>query len=129
MMVGRKKSQGLCTPKSFATLGAKYRTEKKEGASLRTNSAERRFRSLFGCDAFICSILFRMMIDNNTVPIGFIAPHLLMGLLFLKVYASTEVLSGMAGVDEKTFRKHGWIAVRGIAGLYFDIVSFKIILF
>ncbi|GAX10088.1 hypothetical protein FisN_2Lu360 [Fistulifera solaris] len=61
----------------------------------------RRFQSHFGVSPIQCSQLWILL----KVPENARFKHLLWALLKLKVYATEEVLSGMAGCDEKTFRK------------------------
>ena len=47
-----------------------------------------------------------------TKPDGAILIHLFCTLMFLKFYATESVLSGMARVDEKTYRKWIWVILR-----------------
>ena len=47
-----------------------------------------------------------------TKPDGAILIHLFCTLMFLKFYATESVLSGMARVDEKTYRKWIWMILR-----------------
>ena len=49
--------------------------------------------------------------------------HILWTLLFLKLYMSESVLSGLVGVDEKSYRKWIWIFTPKIAQLKSKIVS------
>jgi hypothetical protein len=84
---------------------------------------DRRFRSTFGTTAVICAILLDMLSPNEKMPNGVKCCHLLWALMFMKLYASENVLCGMAKCDEKTFRKWSWIFVSALAGLAPDIVS------
>ena len=122
MVKNKKVTHGLCSSETFLSLGGEY--VKRD---LKTNNdySMRRFVALFGCTPCICSIIFKMMVEHGVAPVSFLATHLLMGLLFLKVYSTEVVHAGMAGVTEKTFRKHSWIAIKTIADLYFSTVSFQ----
>jgi len=50
--------------------------------------------------------------------------HLLWAAMFLKVYATESVLSGVCGVDEDTFRKWAWYMVEKVSYLEHEVVSF-----
>lgn len=66
----------------------------------------RRFRSLFGCLPCHCSTIWGLLSDSH--PLGGKYIHLLLALLFLRVYATESVNHAMTGLDEKTFRKWSW---------------------
>ena len=61
---------------------------------------DRRFRSTFGTTAVICAILWDMLSPNEKMPNGVKCCHLLWALMFMKLYASENVLCGMAKCDE-----------------------------
>lgn len=81
----------------------------------------RRFHSYFGVDVELCSGLWLWIFD--VLPDSASYFHLLWALLFLKTYSSYEVLSGLVGCDEKTYRKWVWIFLVAIADLEQDVVS------
>ena len=68
------------------------------------------FAATFGCNTMLCVLMW----DALTVPDGAIPIHLLWALMFLKVHRLEMVLSNMARVDEKTFRKWTWTILRAL---------------
>ena len=63
-------------------------------------------------------------IDKLDLPQGAKYFHLLWALLFITLYESEQVLSGMVGgVDEKTYRKWTWIMLASICQLKQKVVS------
>ena len=88
-------------------------------AGLHSVPQKRRFRCLFGVTPQVCSNIWQMM--GERLPNGGQQQHLLWGLLFLKIYGTEDVLSSLAGVDRKTFRKWAWEFIHIISCL--NIVS------
>ena len=87
-------------------------------------TADRRFRSTFGCSSLLCSQLWRMIEDNGLMVKGMTPDHILWGLHLMKVYSfQTTNCSFAGGVDEKTFRKWSLIAIQRIADLLPKVVS------
>lgn len=84
---------------------------------------DRRFRANFGTTPAICAILWGMISPNETMPKGVKYFHLLWALMFLKLYASEHVLSGIAKCDEKTYRKWTWLFIMALADLVPECVS------
>ena len=83
----------------------------------------RKFRSHFGTCPAICAELWQM-IDPQEFINRFARPeHLLWGLMLMRVYATEEVLSGIAGVTEKTYRKWAWKFVQAVSDLSYTLVS------
>lgn len=80
----------------------------------------RRFKAHFGCTPERCAQLWNLL---QTTPVaaaavnGGLPKHLLWALLWLKIYNTDEIISGMCGCDEKTFRKWYWKFVVGISNL------------
>ena len=69
---------------------------------------KRKFKAHFGASPEICCDIWQMInpceeMNSYTRPM-----HLLWGCMLMKVYATEEVLSAIAGVTEKTFRKWAW---------------------
>ena len=61
------------------------------------------FKSLFGVSPFVCSKAWnsiQLEIADTARPV-----HLFRSLLFLKTYATANVLRMLAGADTKTLRK------------------------
>lgn len=79
----------------------------------------RRFRSMFGCTHFHCETIWNLLMGRH--PPYSHPRHLLMALLFLKVYSTEEIHHAISGADEKTFRKWSWIYTSLIAKL--NVVS------
>lgn len=80
----------------------------------------RRFMSHFGASPTQCSQIWILL----KVPKNGRYKHLLWALLKLKVYSTEEVLSGMAGCDEKTFRKWSDKFIGALALLSTRLVSY-----
>ena len=99
-------------PFAFLRLAQLMLAKARSSSSL---SEERRFHALFGVSPFLCSILWKRLGEkksNSNEPV-----HLLWSLMFLKVYASEDVLSALAGVTRKTYRKWVWDYVEKLSFL------------
>ena len=97
------------------------RSNKKFGAIA---TEERRFRELFGCGAPIALTLWRMLVEEETIPEGGTIQHFLWALMFLKVYGKEAQLCSLAGgIDPKTLRKWVWSFITPIADLEEKLVS------
>ena len=81
------------------------------------------FRSLFFIAPSNCSLLWAKIKQQNLAPRAK-PEHLLWALLWLKLYATDEVLAGILGVDEDTFRERTFEMVRAIQGLKPFYVSY-----
>lgn len=77
------------------------------------------FYSHFGTSPDTCLLLWQ----KCTFPPDMKPCHLLWALLFLKLYATEEVLSNIAGSTRKTFRKWAWIVIEAISKLGPKVVS------
>jgi hypothetical protein len=83
----------------------------------------RNFKAYFGATPKICADIWQMInppqhINQYARPV-----HLLWGLMLMKVYATEEILSGIAGVTEKTYRKWAWKFVISVSNLSYSLVS------
>lgn len=78
---------------------------------------------LLGTTPAICADIWTMINPREHVSAYAKPVHLLWGLLLIRVYATEEVLSGIAGVTEKTFRKWAWKFVEATADLSYTLVS------
>ena len=85
--------------------------------------SRRKFKAYFGADPEICADIWQMINPPEEVSRYARPMHLLWGLLLMKVYATEEVLSGIAGVTEKTFRKWAWKFIKEVADLSYSLVS------
>lgn len=83
----------------------------------------RRFRANYGTSPGVCAILWNLI--KPVLPRWFKFPHLLWGLIFLKVYATESVIAPKLGVDEKTYRDYVWPVVKAIASVKSKVVSFS----
>lgn len=97
---------------SFRILG---RDMSREAVGIFSMAEERRFRALFGTTPEVCSIIWEKIGMNR--PKKGTPQHLLWSLLFLKVYASEDVLSVITQSDRKTQRKWTWEFVTAISNL------------
>jgi len=85
---------------------------------------DQRFRATYRMTASICATLWHMVKLETTMPEGAHPAHLLLCLMFLKIYATEAVLCTMAGgVDEKTFRKWSWMFVDELSYLEDSVVT------
>jgi len=83
----------------------------------------RKFKSHFGATPSICADIWQMLNPREHISAYAKPVHLLWGLMLIKIYATEEVLSGIAGVTEKTYRKWAWIFVKATAELSYVLVS------
>ena len=109
----------IVSPEDFFSEGLKIMKRQKDSKSLNTTWS-RRFSSHFGVCPVIVSIIWASL-ESRLPASTFI--HLLWALLFLKVYATESVLSGMVGADEKTYRLHVWRVIQGISNMRQEFVS------
>lgn len=96
----------------FLKLGNNY-TRHKIGNS--ETVGRRRFISMFGVSAKICSILWgliRLNLSEGSKP-----AHLLWALMFLKNYGIEESNRAILNADEKTIRKWVWNVIHSLSKL------------
>ena len=79
------------------------------------NKQYRWFRAHFGLSPSSCSILWKKLVDYETLPPGRKPVHLLWALSFLYRYPTEEVAASSFGVHEDTFRKWSSLLVESIA--------------
>lgn len=83
-----------------------------------------RFRSFFGISAVVCTVVWKMLLEDDLLPEDAVASYLLWALMFLKTYNTESVLAGIAGgVDEQTYQKWTWIFIDCIVALEVKVVS------
>ena len=85
--------------------------------------SKRKFKAYFGATAAVCSDIWQMINPWENISSCVKPKHLLWGFMLLKVYATEEVLSGIAGVTEKTFRKWAWKMLKEVSTLSYSLVS------
>jgi hypothetical protein len=113
----------LLSPLQFNALGqhiAKYRPSPSARVS------RERFVAFFGIEAYLCSIVWKDILENGaTLPLKSKPKpeHFLWALLFLRRYDTEPILASIAGCDEKTFRKWCWFYLDAIANLDRKYVS------
>ena len=83
----------------------------------------RRFKSYFGATPSICAQLWQMLDPRRQISSYAKPVHLLWALMLIRVYATEEVLAGIAGVTEKTFRKWAWAFITATADVSYEVVS------
>ena len=88
------------------------------------DTAERRFRSVFGVDLLVCAIAWEWMDHTGSIPEGGKKIHFLWACIQLMVYPTENVLASLLDVDEKTFRKWSWSILLALSDLETDVVSF-----
>jgi len=109
----------------FLVLGLKVLREANKKPKCGRPTAERRFRSAFGCGPNVVAKAWHLLAHDH-IPAGGDEPeHLLWALMFLKLYLNETTWAGMAGgVDEKTVRKWSWMFVDQLASLEPIVVSY-----
>jgi hypothetical protein len=92
----------------------------------------RRFNAHFGIEPAVVAILWSKLVpqvrNGNCIADRVMAPylkpkHLLWCLLFLKSYATFDIIACQVGADEKTVRKWVWLVVLWISDMQDDVVS------
>ena len=120
-------------PTFFAAMGKRMircgRKTYQSDETFSTITSRRYFLSYFGTTPWVCSFLWAMLKPFETMPRGVKPCHLLWALMFMKVYATETVHAGIAGCDEKTFRKWSWLFVKGISQLETCFVSVCLCMF
>ena len=83
----------------------------------------RRYKAHFGIVPGVCADIWAMINPREEISPYAKPVHLLWGLMLMKVYSTEEVLSGIAGVTEKTYRKWAWTFIRATSDLSYSVVS------
>lgn len=83
----------------------------------------RRFKAHFGATPAICADIWHMINPREEISRYAKPKHLLWGLMLIKVYATEEVLAGIAGATEKTYRKWAWKFIGATSDLSYSLVS------
>jgi hypothetical protein len=91
------------------------------GVHLGFDGKERKFKANFGCSLQVASKIWILLDVLNEGPRGGQVKHMLWALMFLKVYATEEVLADKTGVHRDTYRKWVWLFVPRIASI--EVVS------
>jgi hypothetical protein len=89
-----------------------------------TMTEDRSFREYFGCGAEAALALWALILSSAALPEGGSLQHMLWTLMFMKVYAKSEILSRLTGgADKSTIRKWVWQFIEAIASLESQVVS------
>ena len=83
---------------------------------------ERLFKQFFGLSPELTVVTWDV-VNNPKIHPKILPKHLLWTLLFLKQYGNEGMLSSVAKVTPKTFRKWVWIVIDGLSSRYDDLVS------
>lgn len=100
----------------FLNLGLKIMNKKSSSSSGRNLIV---FRAHYGTSPEVVSHLWGRI---SLVQSGVMHKHVLWALLFMKVYSTEHVLSGIVNCNEKTFRKWIWIVIPIISEICHDVV-------
>ena len=112
--------QGKISACSFLIYGLKIMNKNPSSSSRNLTI----FRAHYGTSPEVVSYLWGRISSNKILTQkGAIYKHLLWSLLFMKVYATEHVLSGMVNCNEKTFRKWIWIVIPIISQVSYEEVS------
>ena len=96
---------------------------RKQKGTGSNQTSDRRFRATFGTSSIVCCRIWKLLQLEKASLKNMTPNHLLWGLILLKLYSSETVHSGMTGVDEKTFRKWSYFAIKRVADLHEVVVS------
>ena len=119
--------QGRMGPAIFLELGLEMASRSHQRARSEEGKL-RHFLDHFGTAPEIASSLWTRINILSVLPRNVRAEHLLWALLWMKVYGTESVLTGIAGgVDKDTFRKWAFIFVDEIAKLATQEVSITLI--
>ena len=110
-------------PSSTFRYLAKQISNRNRNSNCCDATEERRYRAYFGTSSFITSNIWYKLYKADLIPEKGQPKHLLWGQLFLRIYNSEEVHAGLAGVDEKTFRKWSWLFIKATSYLASRTVS------
>lgn len=88
-----------------------------------TTAFEERWTAHFNAEPEVCFDVWQRLLEDNDDMENERPCHLLWALLYLQVYSTEPVLSGMCGCDEETFRSHVDTIVQKISFLEPDVVS------
>ena len=96
----------------------------KETHRLRPKAERRKFKAHFGSTAKQQSIAWKQLLKHSLLPEKSEPKHLLWALLFMKSYASEDVLcSKLGSIDDNTLRKWVWAFIVALSKLCNRIVS------
>ena len=101
-------------PSNFLQLGLRCTNNPAGNRNSRAELAA--FRSYYAIKPSHCSILWGMILQKDLAP-GARPIHLLMGLHFIKVYATDKAAADHFGVHEDTYRKWSSFMVNAIGKL------------
>jgi len=113
---------------TFAALGRVISNRHEPNCARSERVETRRFKAYFGCSPERCAqlwFLIRKLPAARALTKGGEPVHLLWALLWLKIYNTDEVCSGMCRCDEKTYRKWRWKFVKGMAALQKHVVRLQ----
>ncbi|KAL9183038.1 hypothetical protein ACHAXT_004825 [Thalassiosira profunda] len=85
----------------------------------------RRYKAHFGIVPGVCADIWAMINPREEISPYAKPVHLLWGLMLMKVYSTEEVLSGIAGVTEKTYRKWAWTFIRATSDLSYSVIRLE----
>jgi hypothetical protein len=89
-----------------------------------TMTKDRSFREYFGCGAQTALALWALILSSAALPEGGSLQHMLWTLMFMKVYAKSEIMSRLTGgADKSTIRKWVWQFIIAIASLEPQVIS------
>lgn len=115
----------IISPNAFLELGS---TLVAKGNALKRHEGkkklEQKFRGSFGVSSDVASQLWEYLFKFAAINKKKTMPkHMLWALLFMKSYATENILMQIVGCSEKTFRFWVWHVIASISGLYDYIVS------
>ena len=94
----------------------------RPGSKVGTVDGMNRFAAFFGTSAYVLAIVWKLLFENFLLDDAEYV-HLLWGCMLLKQYSGDRVLSAVAGVNEKTFRKWERKIIDAMSWLEGDVVS------
>ena len=113
----------LVSWQTFQRLGLTITGRLNGGRYMAAAHADTRFRSFFGCGPKVVTDLWY---ETNFTNAKTTPEHFLWGLLYMKVYASEEIMAMLAGCNRRTFRKWSWNCIFDMSDCSRRVVSIDI---
>jgi len=104
----------LLEPKAFELAGCSILSKKYKRRDFRF---DHRFAGAFGMDPNRCATIWNMLETCGMKKKGRHPKHLMWMLMWLRVYATEEILHALSGCHENTVRKWVWIYVEAVASM------------
>ena len=102
-------------PQTFIDQGRIITGHERRLGFVQNKTEERLFIAYFGTTALVCSHVWSLIFPDISHHRRVSPTHLLWTLMFMKIYASTDVMSGIARCNPTTFQKWVWRILPALA--------------